>query len=1302
MTPHKKLLTLAAFAVAGLASAAVYQYQSSVNAPPSTSAAVPKAAQQDTAQRPVTVQEFAAIAPSFAEATHRALIDDGLAREIQKAGASGQVGAFVHFSDRDLSAQNERLRRLGLSIHTDFRQFATSVFATGTAASFLNIATDPSVFRLEWNEPLKFYNHTANWAIRTRVAQERVGDGPYYDGLGRILDGTGVGVAVIDSGLDGTHGDFNLALNGGRNYKATCAPNLNPCVGSFVDVGTTGTSDTSSGHGHHVAGTVLGSGARSTVNYPDAAGTPYIKGSFAGVAPNAKLFAYGTGEAVAVLFAAQSYNHLLANYDNPTVFPTKIRVTNNSYGNAGGTAYTATNTLSQLVKRIVEEKGVIVAFAAGNDGDGTTNDTTSGYCKDPTPGVICVASYDDLGTGSLNGVLSDFTSQGAIGAPANYPDIAAPGSNILSTCTAGLPICKDTGGGDQAYLPFYGTISGTSMATPHVVGAIALLLQARPELTPPAVEKLLQDTARKVVDNTYGAAQGAYVNDPQNAGGTTNYRAGAGLVDFPRLLDAVNVAKFGSLPTATEHTVISGDQAAAGGADAGSINAFAANDIVKLTMQDEVKSGTTGLTFRLSVADAADLGGASFIRYQVLYNVDGRGYSTAVTLRAAGLTADGKSASTNAPATSASVEGNVLRFFVPLTSLGSPSPGAPVHNIRVNARSDVNGSEAEVDYAPSRTPDVDTQATAPGWGKPYTIVTPVQGTPVVENRCEAPGVTVLNDGGGDSLTTENQDLLSASVAQPFAASGNPNFVFTIKVASLATLTAGSGYYVSFNTPAGFRGVRMQVVNPTAPTFITYTPSANNAGGVDGRFVGANSPAAAGSNYNAATGVITIVATPASIGLASVGEMLQGFNGGVTQSSDPGVGIGGATAISDEMPDGLGRAGSFTYLANAFCAPNQAPVAVLTATPNPQGKGVDVTFQGANSSDPNGDDLVEYRFDFGDGSQPAAGAASSRTHAYALSGNYTAKLTVKDARGLDSTVTEVVVTITNAAPTVALTADRTEGNPPLTVSFTATGADADASDAAGLLYSYDFDGNGSFELVDVAAGPRSFEYTSVGTFTAKVQVKDSEGVIGTDEVVITVQEAVGDLELEFIERLDVRQSTFITSEEVTPKGLTGPVSISISGNDNSQYRINGGAWVSGPGTLRPGDTLAVRHISAADSNKATVTTLTIAGNTVPFKSITGLDRIPDAYNFGTVNNVAPGVLVESPVLTLLNYDIATASPGPGVSYRINGGAWTTAKTEMRRGDTLQVRHMSNKSSLGYTKSYIDVGGVRGNFVSRTRK
>ena len=122
--------------------------------------------------------------------------------------------------------------------------------------------------------------------------------------------------------------------------------------------------------------------------------------------------------------------------------------------------------------------------------------------------------------GTRDGTVSDFSSRGKAGDQSTYPDISAPGEDITSSCRIYLPICST--GLDPKENGDYNTISGTSMATPHISGIVAQLFQANPAATPAQVEAAIESTAYKY---TNGAPYEAGTN------GTTSFDKGHGLVD---------------------------------------------------------------------------------------------------------------------------------------------------------------------------------------------------------------------------------------------------------------------------------------------------------------------------------------------------------------------------------------------------------------------------------------------------------------------------------------------------------------------------------------------------------------------------------------------------------------------------------------------------------------------------------------------------------------------------------------------------------------------------------------------------
>ena len=672
-----------------------------------------------------------ALVPTHAVAG--ATMKPGLIQAMADHDGSQPFGAIVHFRAAGIADRAQVLAAHGLSLSRDWTRYTDAVYATGPVSAFESLATDPAVYYIEENRRLSYFDETDTWATNVRAVSEAVSGGPYTVN-GEAIDGSGVIVAVVDSGVNGKHADFGDRMV--ANYHNLCAtPGLvNPPTGKCFANGVLGAvvpndvvvvpvpndqnSDITGGHGTHVAGIVLGDGTESTADYVDGV-APAVKGTYTGVAPGASLVAYGAGETLLIMTAAESFIHILDHYDE---FP--VKVINNSWGDgpadasSDGPAYDPADAISQLIGQLVD-RGVVLTFASGNDGNNTpTLDRTSSYCKDPTPGVICVANYDDNARGQRDGKLNSSSSHGKLGVGNTYPDIAAPGTNITATCIQpepGQAVCAT--GAESNWQPWYGTISGTSMAAPHVAGAVAMLFQVDPTLTPGEVELLLQRTARKVDTN------GDYEPDAQQgAGGTHNWGFGAGLLDMKAALDAL-IAD-GSPGLVATNAALSGEQQVV--ADGGPelfVDAPAA-DIRSLSLEETVEGGKAGLRYRLGVADIDDLGGALSVGLRVWHMVSGRPVTIGFELDGTSVSAERVApfSPVTTEAASFSVDGDVLSFFVSYGAMGGTEAGDAVHNVRVTSTNDFGDGLSKADFAPSvdgLTPH-DTEL-SPMFGAPYAV-----------------------------------------------------------------------------------------------------------------------------------------------------------------------------------------------------------------------------------------------------------------------------------------------------------------------------------------------------------------------------------------------------------------------------------------------------------------------------------------------------------------------------------------------------------------------------------------------------
>jgi serine protease AprX len=324
--------------------------------------------------------------------------------------------------------------------------------------------------------------------------------------------------------VDGTHPFFRNSDGTSAvklNLKNICGPLADlglplplPNDSCFLDLTAINDTDTLSvgGHGTHVAGIVAG---RDTVLSD---GTRVH-----GAAPAATLISLSVGAGLSIFGADSALNWVLDHHSNPCAGCPPIKVSNNSYGPTGGGVFDPDSAAAKLQRALAAE-GVMTVWAAGNDGP--DNSATNPPGQDPTPGIVMVASYDDLATGTRNGVVSDFSSRGLAGHPQTYPDISAPGSNITSSCRLYLVICA-TGldprnGPGLLDIGTFNTISGTSMATPHLVGIVAQLFQVSPGATPAAIENALKATAYKFTNGAAYQTVGPY---------TTSVDKGTGLVD---------------------------------------------------------------------------------------------------------------------------------------------------------------------------------------------------------------------------------------------------------------------------------------------------------------------------------------------------------------------------------------------------------------------------------------------------------------------------------------------------------------------------------------------------------------------------------------------------------------------------------------------------------------------------------------------------------------------------------------------------------------------------------------------------
>ena len=352
-----------------------------------------------------------------------------------------------------------------------------------------------------------------------RLAWELAESGPLVFGgaatrtraYGGGHDGRGVNVAVVDTGTDGLHPDLrDRVVRNVKVFGSDGAGGTDEEV--YVECPTACNTDTTGGHGTHVSGIAVGDGTAS-------------QGRMTGVAPGAGIVGLGVGEAVATFDVVAAFDYLLLHPELNVV------AVNASFGVSGGGRFDARDPINLATKRL-SEAGLAVVFSGGNYGAGSAQPKGTSDCSPDGPDDGCKTNPYSVAPWVIGVGMTRKDHPGGPGdQPLNWsssrgdddrqrsldgayvidyrPTLVAPGTNITAARdSTGIshPLCP--GGGEiRACLPrepqdelYYSTLTGTSMAAPHVAGAIAVIQGAALKrthklMTPRQVKRVLEQTA---------------------------------------------------------------------------------------------------------------------------------------------------------------------------------------------------------------------------------------------------------------------------------------------------------------------------------------------------------------------------------------------------------------------------------------------------------------------------------------------------------------------------------------------------------------------------------------------------------------------------------------------------------------------------------------------------------------------------------------------------------------------------------------------------------------------------------------
>src|SRR6202140_2631449 len=446
--------------------------------------------------------------PSYAGPTAKFSAD----LQQKAAGANSMVTVIVQYRQMPNSSSLRTMQLGGAAIKSQLHTIR-AVTMRVPVSMLAKLAKDPNVAYITPDRPVSLTgNEEYETAVEADVAAAQFAQ-----------DGTGVGVAIIDSGV-ADHGDLHHASGASRVVYSQ----------SFV-AGDATTPD-KFGHGTHVAGLIGGTGANSgTANGYQA--------NYAGVAPNVNIVNLrvldqnGSGTDSQVIAAIQQAIALQSTYN--------IRVINMSLGRPVYESYTL-DPVCQAVES-AWQAGIVVVVAAGNRGRDKSMGT-HGFATIGAPGndpaVITVAATRTIATATrIDDAIASYSCKGpTLVDHLVKPDLVAPGNRLVSLRAAGSTLDRNYSQFEVAPLvgtPKYFRLSGTSMATPLVSGAVALMLQQNPSLTPDQVKARLMKTAWKGFGQ-YTRSWDDYGNAYDNQYDIFTY--GAGYLDIDAALNNTDLA----------------------------------------------------------------------------------------------------------------------------------------------------------------------------------------------------------------------------------------------------------------------------------------------------------------------------------------------------------------------------------------------------------------------------------------------------------------------------------------------------------------------------------------------------------------------------------------------------------------------------------------------------------------------------------------------------------------------------------------------------------------------------------------
>ena len=385
------------------------------------------------------------------------------------ASHPGQNVPVIFETRGDTSALVSDVTSVGGSVERRF-QIIPAVSAKVPVGSLSELSSDSSVAFVSLDAPVVAAGSAvATKQLATTYAVSVNANDPWSKGY----DGTGIGVAVVDTGITGSSDFVGNAAN--FDNSTSGSPAGNRIVANVAVNASATTTNDGFGHGTHIAGIIGGD-------------SQLLSGQYIGIAPGANLI----NVKVADDTGAASLGDVIAGmefvYTNAAAY--NIKVVNLSLNSTVAQSY-KTDPLCAAAEALWF-RGVFVVAAAGNAGPNSV-----GYCPGNDPFVMTVGSIDDRGTSSYGDDLpASWSSYGTSQDGFVKPELLTPGVGIISDMDSQSLLYQQHP--SHVVSQYYFSMSGTSMSAGVMSGVAALVLQRHPDWRPGQLKCTLMITSRSL------------------------------------------------------------------------------------------------------------------------------------------------------------------------------------------------------------------------------------------------------------------------------------------------------------------------------------------------------------------------------------------------------------------------------------------------------------------------------------------------------------------------------------------------------------------------------------------------------------------------------------------------------------------------------------------------------------------------------------------------------------------------------------------------------------------------------------